>query len=175
MMSAQSGDGVEAWLDFCLQDQPAGKKITEVDYDTYAEGEAALGWLNASVILRAGGPIDWKAFAADLLAAFRESFRARSAEIAHLKIHLSAGGERLVGNLTDNASEPSIRGALASSQLGTTLLINARVHLDPESLQEIVERDLHSIAANRVAVTIATMQSFRPGRPQPTHRLEKVL
>jgi len=33
---------------------PVGKKLLDIDYDIYAEGEAALGWLNASVRLSAG-------------------------------------------------------------------------------------------------------------------------
>ena len=47
-MSAMTGEGVDAWLDFIGQGQPAGRRIAEVDYDTYAAGEAALGWMNAS-------------------------------------------------------------------------------------------------------------------------------
>ena len=34
-----------------------------MDYDTYAAGEAALGWMNASAKLQARGDIDWKTFA----------------------------------------------------------------------------------------------------------------
>ena len=59
-MSAMTGDGVDAWLDFISQGQSAGRKIAEVDYDTYAAGEAALGWMNASAKLRSRGDVDWK-------------------------------------------------------------------------------------------------------------------
>ena len=82
--------------------RPAGGKIAEVDYDTYAAGEAALGWLNASARLQARGEIDWKAFAGKLLEAIRDELRKRSAEIAHLKLYLTAAGGRLAGNVTGN-------------------------------------------------------------------------
>ncbi len=50
-ISALSGEGVDAWLDLLSAGQPVGRKIAEVDYDTYAAGEAALGWMNASAKL----------------------------------------------------------------------------------------------------------------------------
>ena len=39
-----------------------GQRILEIDYDTYAEGEAELGWLNSSVHVKAA-----KAFALDAM------------------------------------------------------------------------------------------------------------
>ena len=71
-MSALSGEGVDAWLQYVAEQLPAGQHVVEVDYDTYAAGEAALGWLNASVALCSGAPstgrpmpkICWKKFAA---------------------------------------------------------------------------------------------------------------
>ena len=84
-MSAQTGEGVNAWLDFVAQPRPAGRKVVEVDYDVYAAGEAALGWMNASAKLHARGDLDWQAFAGELLESIRSALRSGSAEIAHLK------------------------------------------------------------------------------------------
>ena len=55
-MSALTGEGVDAWLQSVAGQAstgqaPAGRHVVQVDYDTYAAGEAALGWLNASVTL----------------------------------------------------------------------------------------------------------------------------
>ena len=75
-ISALTGDGVDAWLDFIGRGQATGRKIAEVDCDTYAAGEAALGWMNASATLQARGEIDWKTFASDLLEAIRGNLRA---------------------------------------------------------------------------------------------------
>jgi len=95
----------------------------------------ALGWLNASANLRAVDRIDWNVFVMELLITFRDSLRAHSAEIAHLKIHLAAGNNRLEGNITSNESEPSVRGKLETWQLEPILLINARVHIDPDDCE----------------------------------------
>ena len=51
-VSVKTGNGLDAWLDEVKMRSDAGKRIAEVDYDVYAEGEAVLGWLNATITLR---------------------------------------------------------------------------------------------------------------------------
>jgi Ni2+-binding GTPase involved in maturation of urease and hydrogenase len=172
-MSAASGEGVDAWLDYLGEGRAAGGKIVEVDYDTYAAGEAALGWLNASARLQTRGQLDWKALAGQLLEAIRGELRSQSAEIAHLKLYLTATGGRLVGNLTGNDAAVSLRGQIDGRPGDAVLLINARVHVRPDVLREIVERALEATTRDRLTATITAMRSFFPGRPQPTHRYGK--
>ena len=50
------------------------------------------------------------------------------------------------------------------------LLINARVHVQPDVLREAVEQALTAAAGDRLEATITSMRSFFPGRPQPTYR-----
>ena len=97
-MSALTGDGVDAWLDCFSRTGAAGGKIAEVDYDTYAAGEAALGWMNASAKLHADTPVDWQAFVRELIEAVRAELRLRSAEIAHVKMYLTGGNGHIAGN-----------------------------------------------------------------------------
>ena len=52
-VSAKTGQGFDALTELLDQDGAFGRKILDIDYDTYAEGEAELGWLNASVRLTA--------------------------------------------------------------------------------------------------------------------------
>ena len=174
-MSAVSGDGVDAWLDFISQGQAAGRRITEVDYDTYAAGETALGWMNASAKLRARDDIDWKAFAVDLLEAIRVELCSKSAEIAHVKLYLTASGGHIVGNVTSNEGPLSIRGVIDPAQREAALLVNARVHVQPDVLRATVENALAATVGTRLQATITGMRSFFPGRPEPTYRYEKVV
>ncbi len=174
-MSALTGDGVDAWLDFISQGRAVGGKIAEVDYDTYAAGEAALGWMNAAAKLQAKRDIDWKSFAGELLEAIRGELRARSAEIAHLKIYLTAPGSHVVGNVTSNDGTISLRGSIAPEQRQMSLLVNARVHVQPDVLRDAVERLLQATAGDRLEAKITDMRSFFPGRPQPTYRYKNVV
>ena len=172
--SALDGRGVEAWVDLVTADGPAGRWIVPVDYETYARGEAELGWLNAVVRLRARTRVDWKTFANDLLDRLRDACRARSAEIAHLKILLEAPGQVLTGNVTGLSAEPSVRGDIEGVHADVSLLINARVHLDPAELRGVVEGCLAAVAGD-LPFEVAAMQSFRPGRPEPTHRYDRIV
>jgi hypothetical protein len=174
-MSAAAGDGVDAWLDHVGQSRSAGGKIAEVDYDTYAAGEAALGWMNASARLRASGEIDWNAFAGRLLEAIRRELRARAAQIAHLKLYLTVSNGHLVGNVTSNDGPCSLRGNIDDAQREAVLLLNARVHVQPDVLRDIAEKALQATAGAQLETTITTMRSFFPGRPQPTYRYEAVV
>jgi len=174
-ISAMTGDGVDAWLNFISQGRDSGRRITEVDYDTYAAGEAALGWMNASARLRSKDDIDWKAFAADLLEVIRVEFRSRSVEIAHIKLYLTASDGHVVGNVTSNNSSLNVRGDIDPARREVALLINARVHVQPDVLRAVVENTLAAKAGDRLEATITNMRSFFPGRPQPTYRYRAVL
>ena len=46
--SVKENTGVREWLDEVLRAGTAGSHLAEVDYDLYADGEAAYGWLNAT-------------------------------------------------------------------------------------------------------------------------------
>ena len=47
-ISARTGEGFEGLTEFLAQDGDFGRRVLDIDYDTYAEGEAELGWLNSS-------------------------------------------------------------------------------------------------------------------------------
>ncbi len=173
-MSVASGTGVEQWLDVVLSGGKSGQRIVEVDYDTYAAGEAALGWLNAAVRLSSPGAVKWRLFGADLLERIKTRLAAASAEIAHLKILLEAGGGKLKMGLTTDTGEPSAQGDVPSST-HAVLVINARVRTSPEELKAIVERCLKDAAGTAITAEIAEISSFRPGRPTPVHRFGEVV
>jgi G3E family GTPase len=172
-MSALSGEGVDAWLDAVAGQGIAHQNAIDVDYDTYAAGEAALGWLNAMVALRGGGPIDWQAFATDLLEEIRRQSAAAGAEIAHVKLIIGRGAESLTGNLTSNDSPAFISGRLGAALTQSTMRINARVHIGPDELRAIVQRAVQVAAGQRLDTAITSMHSFRPSRPVPTHRFAR--
>ncbi len=174
-ISAKEGTGLDAWLDLVTGDDDAGRTIAEVDYDIYAEGEAALGWLNASYQLRANHETDWRSFCEKMMATFREEFLRRQAEIAHLKIHLGTNEKNLVGNLTTTFGEPSWRGEADDSVSIATLVINARVHIGPAPLQAVVDQGVLEIAGDEIQVLTEALQCFSPSRPVPVHRFAGVV
>jgi G3E family GTPase len=172
-ISALNGTSLDEWLDVILSDSPAGRNILEIDYDRYAEGEALLGWLNASVKLSSETPRPWREFMFELLRAFKQDFKQRNAEIAHLKLFVSAAETGLVGNLTSTRGMPFVvvNGTSGPSSNQALLILNARVHLDPAQLRTAVETVLAQMPGHGVTAEVVSLECFSPGRPKPTHRL----
>ena len=175
-MSALTGTGIPEWLGRLEAQGESGQRIADVDYDVYADGEAALGWLNAKVHLTSTSPVNWHEFANRLLSLFRQELRRRCAEIAHVKFRLTTGLDTLTANLTGTDARPAVRGRLDTSRRAAQLLFNARVHIAPDQLQEILETSLAQVTARHgVAADVGELSSFAPARPQPTHRFSSVV
>ena len=160
-----------------LKEPPAGTRMAEVDYDTYAEGEAALGWLNCTAKLsrspEAAG--DWREFCVRLMEGAQRELRERNAEIAHVKLLLNTAGGSLQANLTRSGGEPLFQGELQGRSDEALLILNARVHMKPDELRAVIEKSLADAAQKGVTAEILTMESFSPSRPNPTHRYSRVV
>ncbi|HPA16877.1 MAG TPA: nitrophenyl compound nitroreductase subunit ArsF family protein [Verrucomicrobiae bacterium] len=174
-ISAARGDGVEPWLDRVLSGVDAGTHIVDVDYDIYAEGEAALGWLNGTYALnRAGGAPAWDIFAVDIMGRLGLALAEERATIGHVKLLLEAGSDHLAANMTRSGEEPSVRGSIRGAPERARLTINARVEMPPERLREVVGAAVTGAAGTGIVVSPLEMRALRPGRPNPTHRYRDV-
>jgi Ni2+-binding GTPase involved in maturation of urease and hydrogenase len=171
-ISAVTNDGVDAWLDAMLRSGGPGGKILAVDYDTYAEGEAVLGWLNATASLACPtGLPNWRGFCERLLAGLQKQFQGVSREVGHVKALLEAEGGSCVANLTRLEGAVVVRGDVAPSSRAAELVLNARVELSPQELEQVVRAVLRTTAEGYgMTATITSLRSLSPGRPQPTHR-----
>jgi len=172
-LSALDGAGLDPWLDAVFSERPAGQQGIHVNYDVYAEGEAELGWLNAAIKLRAPEARAWKPLCFELLRALKDAFAARAAEVAHVKLSLTAPGHALVGNLTSTHGTPFllVQGASEEPSAEAYLILNARVHMPPEALKAAVEQALTALTKAGLRVDIERLECFKPGRPVPEHRL----
>lgn len=171
-VSAVTGEGLDEWLNEALTAEGAGKRILDVDYDIYAEGEAVLGWLNATLDLE--GSADWQAFANDLLSRFSEQMKQQSAAIGHIKLLLESGGSQLIGNITGSSDAVSIRGE-AEEAVSARLILNARAEMSPEELESHARDILDASCGDQVRMSVSAWRCLSPGRPTPTHRYEQVV
>jgi Ni2+-binding GTPase involved in maturation of urease and hydrogenase len=170
-VSAKTGQGFEAVHELLNQEGAFGRKILDIDYDTYAEGEAELGWLNSSVRVAAPAAFDLDAFLLDIVRGLQAALKPTGAEIAHLKAIGLWEGFFGVANLVSSGGEPTLSLPSHCQVKETDLIVNARVAIDPGILQNQVEHVVTKVCAARSAqAQDAKTQSFRPGRPTPTHR-----
>ncbi|MBE9521065.1 MAG: hypothetical protein IME97_08040, partial [Proteobacteria bacterium] len=170
-ISARDGVGVDKWLDILLSGRPgANTVLSQIDYDRYARAEAVLGWLNAAIRISSDQMFAADKFVSDLFVELRESFKQEKGEIGHLKSVFTSGGKSFWVNLTNLASDPMLSGEPMATLSRGSLILNARVQLDPDVLEKIV-RDVLAAVAERfdVKTEIDDLQCFSPAYPNPPH------
>jgi len=171
-ISARTGAGFEQLCEFLDQRGAFGQRVMELDYDVYAEGEAELGWLNSQVVVDSPREFSLDSLLVDLIDRLRQRFDAVGAETAHLKSIGLWEGFYGVANLVSSFTPPELSLPSNCQVKQAHVVVNARVAIDPELLSQMV-RDEVAAACGALGVTyrIETLQSFRPGRPVPTHRI----
>ncbi len=172
-MSSKTGDGLKEWLSEVTTRDDAGTNLAEVDYDIYAEGEAVLGWLNATLELK-DDSVDWDRFAENLLNALGRRFDDSNSVVGHVKLIIQTGNNFVIGNLTGNNESPSIRrNAGVANEAKMTL--NARVQMEPDNLEKIVLEEITAACGTDIISNIIALRCLSPGRPQPTHRYDHIV
>jgi G3E family GTPase len=175
-VSARDGTGLDAWFRAIETREQSVRKAMEVDYDVYADGEALLGWLNATVNAQATEEFE----AADLLRAvardIQSRLRSQGAEIAHFKMTFSPddslSGELASINVVRTDATPEIGLDLDEPTMSGQLIVNLRAEASPDALVEQVRESLHELRKTfpSLSTNIEHVEHFRPGRPTPTHR-----
>lgn len=141
-------------------------------YFPYAEGEAEMGWLNASMVVEGSLP-DWRVWCESLLGEIGRQCEARHAGIGHVKLFLLSAGGSVVGNLTSGSTPPLVLvHGDPSAAPQARLILNARACLAPEELKALVEAAWTTQLGHGLTVVVENLECFRPGRPKPQHRLD---
>ena len=175
VVSAREGTGLDAWLDAVMTRTGVGTHIlTEIDYDTYAEGEAVLGWLNATYTLASGEPTDWQAFAESLLDALSKEFDAMPAAVGHVKLAITSGVSLATMNLVGTRETLEVHGK-ALPGTAATLTLNARVQMSPEQLEAVVRGQMAKVCGASVTAESVAWRCLSPGYPAPTYRYATVI
>ena len=174
-ISAKNGTGLDAWFQRLDELECPDNPTMDLDYDLYAEGEALLGWLNATIHVQASQGFDGNALVVRLAASLRDTVRQGGGEIAHLKATLEskdAGGQLSVVSVVGSTEEPDLRESLLDACSGGSMILNLRAEMDPESLSQIVTQAIEQEnALGYATLTREHEERFRPARPTPTHRI----
>lgn len=170
-MSAKTGTGFAGLLELLDQQGEFGRRILNIDYDIYAEGEAELGWLNSNLQVTSDQSFALDKLLVGIVDRLRDRLRALNAEAAHLKTIGLWEGAHGVANLISNDLPVELSLASDCTTSSADLVVNARVALDPETLQAEVHQCVEAVCGELGARPHwRQSQSFRPGRPVPTHR-----
>jgi Ni2+-binding GTPase involved in maturation of urease and hydrogenase len=171
-VSARRGDGFGALID-ALERSPSSRSATpEVDYDIYAAGEAELGWLNCRVTIARDDAFQLDELLLDFVVRLARACGQVSAEPAHLKVLATAEGATAIANLVSSDARAELSLTSGASTSAAELTVNARVAVAPEVLSEMLQAEVQSLGLqHRLLCRLHDLQSFRPSRPVPTHRM----
>jgi len=174
--SARHGTGLETWFEHIATTSQTPRAIMEVDYEVYADGEARLGWLNCTLSLKANEAIDGNKLVQELAEDIQANLNEAGTEVAHLKMTLDADnelGDLAVVNLVRNDFIPELSQSLQDSFTSGELTINMRAEAPPEALRDTVKAAVARCAQKFPTLSLdwQHLESFRPGKPQPTHRV----
>ncbi|WP_371380956.1 GTP-binding protein [Sporomusa aerivorans] len=172
-ISTKTGESLEAWLNEVLQSNEAGTHLAEVDYDTYAEGEAVLGWLNTTVILQSKSS-NWDIYTENLLNALKRRFEELNTAIGHVKLLIKTGEGFVIGNITGARSFLTIRGSAGESN-EARMTLNARAQMEPDTLKTIVLEEISQAGGSNITSDFTALKCLKPGRPNPTYRYDYIV
>lgn len=167
-ISAYSGSGIQEWLEYILSHNVYSKKVLDINYDIYAEGEAVLGWLNASLKLF-GDKVDWNVFANHFMLELSNKISQAHASVGHVKIFLENEPNYLVGNITGKNNTLTFKGEAGISNTAR-LIINARVEISPERLTQLVKNALEKITEENLSYKVFSWTSISPAYPNSTYK-----
>jgi len=173
-VSAKTGEGFDGLVELLDQIGDFGHRILDIDYDTYAEGEAELGWLNSSLHVTSESEFPLDDLLLDIVTELKTSLAQTDAETAHLKTIGLWEGFFGVANLISSEDDPDLSLPSNCQVKSVDVIVNARVACDPAVLENLVHATVENVCTARNATAeFRNTQSFRPGRPVPTHRIAK--
>jgi hypothetical protein len=130
-----------------------------------------MGWLNAAARVTALRPFDLDALLVRSTTLLREAFAVEGVEAGHLKTIGLHQGTFGVANLVSCRQAPELSLPARNRLTEAEVIVNARAAADPAWLEAAVRRAVTTACHEAgAAAAFRSVQSFRPGRPQPTHR-----
>jgi len=169
-LSAVTGQGVAAWLDEIMSGSLALSGTTlDIDYERYAQAEAALAWLNVQIDIECDPPCSPAMLLGPFLDQLDRALSHAEISIMHMKALDQTPAGSLKAALCANGEEPAVEGALdASPAFNHRVLLNLRAAADPSVVRVIVER---AIAGLPGQVSSPGLRCFSPAPPKPERRI----
>ncbi len=148
-LSAKTGQGFDALTALLDQRGDFGRKVLDIDYDTYAEGEAELGWLNSSIRIAGSKTFALDELILDVVGRLQEALGRLGGEVAHVKAIGLSDVSFGVANLVSSQSRPELSLPSHGNVTEMDLIVNARVALDPALIAEQVRQTVTAACATR--------------------------
>lgn len=181
--SAATGDGMRELLTLwtgSADPRNAGQahEPFAIDYERYGAAEAELAWTNQTWSVRADdargreatfAPAEW---VQEFLGVFSAAAARRDIVIGHVKIRINSADGATKASLTQAGGAPSYDEQHWIGTRSAHVVLNARVQVSPEQLEDLIAES--AAAADAAVGAIGAERRgdiFRPGFPVPVHRM----
>lgn len=172
-ISAKNGKGLKDWIDIIQNESQSIHATMNLDYESYADGEARLGWLNASIHVKSENAFDGNALLYKIAESLQKDLTQLGFEIAHLKMTLTpneALRDWAIVNVVHNDRIAELGQRLDGEIEAGELIVNLRAEANPEVLETILRKGLDKIQAASMTFRVEDLERFRPAKPKPTYR-----
>jgi G3E family GTPase len=171
--SAHTGAGLDAWLAIVLGQSSRNPAALVIDYERYADAEAALGWLNVKGLVRADQSFSAQAWTSTLLTTLAHAFTVQAAPIAHIKTLVTTPQANFKASVTQ-AQAPIVwdlqTGDAQTERLD--FILNVRVNAAPALLEQVVVQTVESIKPGSGArYYFEHFECFSPLPPKPSYQM----
>jgi G3E family GTPase len=160
---------IEHWLNEVQKEQSAKRTSLDIDYEIYGAGEAKLAWLDAVLSIQTQKLPATKT-AALLAEIMHQKIQQQHLTIGHLKYLIDDGKQQFKLSYTTMEHPRNI--ALDGLSNKASVIINARVQTEPETLQHIMHESIDEAALKtNGSIMLQSVSAFQPGFPRPTYRV----
>lgn len=143
----------------------------EVDYAIYAEGEAALAWLDAELKIEGD---EANLVAEKLIENFKRSIDKKEWQIGHLKFLVKNKFEKRKISFTSALENQWERLSFSESD-DVTIILNARIECEPDELYKVFTETIAFVECQNTSVTVEQINYFKPGFPRPIHQVMELI
>jgi len=169
---------VGKWIE--VLNQSSGETISErksldIDYQRYGAGEADLAWFDQELEISSatGNAVE---MAKQIIGRILAETENRNWTIGHLKFIMEANGEAEKISFTININRSNLDELSLSESSEVRIIINARVETDPELVRQMIAEVIQSVRnENQVTILELNTSAFKPGFPNPTHRMANLM
>src|SRR5258705_7131511 len=160
-------DNIEQWLQV-LNNYRSGPDLQSlnINYDTYAEGEARLAWLDQELEIFSS---DNNAIqqAEELVNKIYKAVKAGHYPIGHLKFLINQATK--ISFTSEMELPVAIKPVPAAS---AAMLINMRVQTTPEILTGLITKAIKETELQSgCRIIVTSLSAFQPGYPRPVYRM----
>jgi G3E family GTPase len=156
-----------------LNDHPvlADLRAIEMDYERYGQGESELAWFDQELEIQSSSG-NVLCVINDLIQRIINTLGTMHATIGHLKFIVATNSGELEIGITTIEQRGWNSGLHESNEDHASVLINARVQIAPDRLKTVISDGIAEISREPgVTIQAAQADSFKPGFPKPTHRM----